>query len=61
MGAKERRQTVQRTVLKRLAAPVKGSCPAGTWKGTREAFVRVKAEDIDVGVIHTEKAEAKSG
>lgn len=44
-----------------LAVQVKGSCPAGTWKGRLEAFVRVKAEDNVVGVIPTEKAEAKRG
>lgn len=58
---KEGRQRAQRVLLKMLAVQVKGSCPAGTWKGRLEAFVRVKAEDNVVGVIPTEKAEAKRG
>lgn len=53
--SKEGRQSHSENVVAGVSSTGKGSCPAGTWKGQPEAYVKVKAEDNEVGVIPTKK------
>lgn len=61
--AKQRRKTEStEDMVQGVSSTGKRSCPAGTWKGLPEAYVKAKAEDNDVGVIPTEeKAEITRG